>query len=188
MAPLRHRLLIQPVLGCQGASRLLRRFAGRVLVSACQPKFAPSLAVNRIRPYWDGGHLAKPAAFPVFYEYDSTDVLLVLLSPFPGTTPCTPWPSPRAHRETGLNAYFMREMQPFFRATFLAAPLFIERGRLKHKLQVMPIHMSKPGHVRRGPRVRMLQKVLISCRTALLFQAIPSNRWPGATDWCSPSS
>jgi NTE family protein len=32
-------------------------------------------------PYWDGGYSANPAVFPLFYDCDSRDVLLVLLSP-----------------------------------------------------------------------------------------------------------
>ena len=51
-----------------------------LLASACLPKIHHAIEIDR-EPYWDGGYSANPAVFPLFYECDSRDVLLVLLTP-----------------------------------------------------------------------------------------------------------
>ena len=32
-------------------------------------------------PYWDGGYMGNPALFPLFYETQSDDILLVQINP-----------------------------------------------------------------------------------------------------------
>ncbi len=50
-----------------------------LLASACLPKVHHTLEIDG-QPYWDGGYSANPAVFPLFYDCDSSDVLLVLLT------------------------------------------------------------------------------------------------------------
>lgn len=51
-----------------------------LLASACLPKIHHSVEIDG-EPYWDGDYATNPAMFPLFYDCDSLDVLLVLLSP-----------------------------------------------------------------------------------------------------------
>ncbi len=116
-----------------------------LLASACLPKIHHPVEIEG-QPYWDGGYSANPAVFPLFYECDSTDVLLVLLSPLArDDTPHTSAEIRERITELGFHAHFMREMQLFSRAMSFAAPSFIGRGRLERKLQAMRFHMIEPG-------------------------------------------
>ena len=51
-----------------------------VLASACLPMMHQTIEIDG-EPYWDGGYAANPPVFPLFYECQSRDILLVLLAP-----------------------------------------------------------------------------------------------------------
>jgi len=51
-----------------------------VLASACLPMLHQTIEIDG-EPYWDGGYTANPPVFPLFYECQSRDILLVLLAP-----------------------------------------------------------------------------------------------------------
>jgi NTE family protein len=116
-----------------------------LLASACLPRIHHPVEIDG-EPYWDGGYSANPAVFPLFYDCDAPDVLLVLLSPLHREeTPQTRERIQERIVELGFNSSFMREMQTFSRASAFADPAFATRGRLEHKLQTMRFHMIEPG-------------------------------------------
>ena len=116
-----------------------------LLASACLPRIHHPVEIDG-EPYWDGGYSANPAVFPLFYDCDAPDVLLVLLSPLHREeTPQTRERIQERIVELGFNSSFMREMQTFSRASAFAGPAFATRGRLEHKLQTMRFHMIEPG-------------------------------------------
>lgn len=51
-----------------------------VLASACLPTIFKAVEIDG-EPYWDGGYTGNPALFPLFYEAESDDILLVQINP-----------------------------------------------------------------------------------------------------------
>ncbi|MEP7056299.1 MAG: patatin-like phospholipase family protein [Caldimonas sp.] len=112
-----------------------------LLASACLPRLHHSVEIDG-EPYWDGGYCANPAVFPLFYDCDSRDVLLVLLSPLRREgTPRTVEEIDARILELAFSANFMREMRMFSHATEFSSPAFLTFGRLERRLQQMRFHM-----------------------------------------------
>jgi NTE family protein len=112
-----------------------------LLASACLPKIHHAVDIDG-EPYWDGGYSANPAVYPLFYECDSSDVLLVLLSPLQrDDTPRTVEEIDARIVELAFSAHFMREMRMFSHAVDYASPGFLTMGRLERRLQKMHFHM-----------------------------------------------
>lgn len=112
-----------------------------LLASACLPKIHHSVEIDG-EPYWDGGYSANPAVFPLFYDCESRDILLVLLSPLQREgTPHTVAEIEARIVELAFSANFMREMRMFAQATEFSSPTFLTWGRLERRLQKMRFHM-----------------------------------------------
>jgi len=112
-----------------------------LLASACLPKIHRSVEIDG-EPYWDGGYCANPAVFPLFYDCESPDVLLVLLSPLRREgTPRSVEEIEARIVELAFSANFMREMRMFAQATDYSSPAFLTLGRLERRLQRMRFHM-----------------------------------------------
>ena len=112
-----------------------------LMASACLPKIHHPVDIDG-EPYWDGGYSANPAVFPLFYECDSQDVLLVLLTPLRrDDTPRTVKEIDERIAELSFNATFMREMQTFARATEFSDVSSDTSGTLESKLRAMRVHM-----------------------------------------------
>jgi NTE family protein len=112
-----------------------------LLASACLPTLNDSVQIDG-EPYWDGGYSANPAVFPLFYDCDSRDVLLVLLSPLRWHgTPRTVDEIEARTVELGFSANFMREMRMFAQAIDFSSARFLTLGRLERRLQQMRFHM-----------------------------------------------
>lgn len=82
-----------------------------LLASACLPMLFPAVEIDG-EPYWDGGYMGNPAIFPLVYECDSSDVVLVEINPLRCLA------TPRRSREIinrihdiSFNATLMREMR-----------------------------------------------------------------------------
>ena len=112
-----------------------------LLASACLPKIHHPVEIDG-QVYWDGGYSANPAVFPLFYDCDSRDVLLVLLSPLQREgTPRTVEEIEARIAELTFSANFMREMRMFVHAAEFSSPAFLTMGRLERRLQKMRFHM-----------------------------------------------
>jgi NTE family protein len=84
-----------------------------VLASACLPMLHQSIVIDG-EPYWDGGYAANPPVFPLFYECQSRDILLVLLAPPAyGDTPITAEEIRARTMELAFNTSLLREMLLF---------------------------------------------------------------------------
>ncbi|MFN4004092.1 MAG: patatin-like phospholipase family protein [Hylemonella sp.] len=117
-----------------------------LLASACLPRIHRTVVLDG-EPYWDGGYAANPAVFPLFYECEALDVLLVLLNPLVRET----WPQTMAEidvriAELGFSANFLREMRMYAMATAYAAA-GSARGRLEQRLLALRFHMIDPSGV-----------------------------------------
>jgi NTE family protein len=115
--------------------------ASVLLASACLPTIHHSVEIDG-EPYWDGGYSANPAVFPLFYDCDSRDVLLVLLSPLVREgTPSSVEEIAARTAELAFSANFMREMRMFVQASEFSSASFPTMGRLERRLQKMRFHM-----------------------------------------------
>ena len=150
-----------------------------LLASACLPTIHHSVEIDG-EPYWDGGYSANPAVFPLFYDCDSRDVLLVLLSPLKREgTPRTMEEIEARIVELAFSANFMREMRMFAHATEFSSPTFLTMGRLERRLQKMRFHMIDASHLEslqrtetkllaHGPFLEVLRGQGHECATAWL--------------------
>ena len=112
-----------------------------LLASACLPKIHHTVEIDG-EPYWDGGYAANPAVFPLFYDCEAHDVLLVLLSPLRREgLPQTVEEIESRIVELAFSAHFMREMRMFVHAREFSSPTFMSWGRLERRLQKARFHM-----------------------------------------------
>ena len=87
--------------------------ADALLASACLPTIHRTIYINK-QPYWDGGYSANPAVFPLVYDCDASDILLVLLTPLRfQETPVTADHIRERLGELAFNSTFLREMRMF---------------------------------------------------------------------------
>jgi NTE family protein len=118
-----------------------------LLATACLPKIHHPVLIDG-EPYWDGGYTANPAVFPLFYDCQSRDILLVLLCPLQhaGTPNSVPEIEARI-TELTFSAHFMREMRMFAQATAFAGQAWWSAGRLERRLRSMRFHMVDSSHL-----------------------------------------
>jgi NTE family protein len=85
--------------------------ADHVLASACLPHLFQAVVIDG-EPYWDGGYLANPPLWPLFYDPTPSDILLINLNPFVReTTPKTPGEILDRLNEISFNAPLMAELR-----------------------------------------------------------------------------
>jgi NTE family protein len=112
-----------------------------LLASACLPRIHHP-GRDRRRAVLGRRLLGEPAVFPLFYDCDARDVLLVLLAPLRREgTPRSVDEIEARILELGFSANFMREMRMFALATTFASPSFLSFGRLERRLRQMRFHM-----------------------------------------------
>jgi NTE family protein len=118
-----------------------------LLASACLPRIHHAVEIDG-EAYWDGGYSANPAVFPLFYECDSRDVLLVLLNPLEHPrTPSSMEDIETRIGELSFSANFMREMRMFSRAADYSGASWWNRGSLERRLLAMRFHMIDSNQV-----------------------------------------
>jgi len=107
-----------------------------ILASTCLPMLFQSAQVDG-QYYWDGGYIGNPAIFPLIYDCQSPDVLIVHINPIVRQgVPQTAGDILNRLNEISFNSSLMREM----RAIAFVSKL-IEDGLLdKKKMKTMLIH------------------------------------------------
>lgn len=97
-----------------------------VLASACLPFMFQAVEIDG-EAYWDGGYMGNPAIFPLIYECDSPDVVLVHVNPLTRpTVPRTATEIMNRVNEISFNSSLMREMRAIHFVTSL-----IDSGQLQ---------------------------------------------------------
>ena len=125
-----------------------------LLASACLPKIHHAIEIDG-EPYWDGGYSANPAVFPLFYDCDSHDVLLVLLTPLKHEGELRSVEEIESRIiELAFSANFMREMRMFAHATEFSSRSFLTMGRLERRLKNMRFHMIDSSDVASLQRIK----------------------------------
>jgi NTE family protein len=111
-----------------GKVRIFRReelTADMVMASAALPNVFQAVEIEG-DPYWDGGYMGNPAIFPLIYECDTADVILVQINPTQrDETPTTTPEIQDRLNEITFNATLMREMRAIAFVTRL-----LDEGRL----------------------------------------------------------
>jgi len=99
--------------------------ADAVLASACLPFMFQAVEIDG-QFYWDGGYLGNPAIYPLIYDCQSRDVVIVHLNPIVRRgCPKTAAEILNRLNEVSFNSSLMREMRAIAFVTSL-----IERGKL----------------------------------------------------------
>ncbi len=102
-----------------------------LLASACLPYLFQAVEIDG-EPYWDGGYSGNPALWPLIYETEAADLLLVKIQPMQRpTTPRTALEIAERAAEISFNSALIGEMRAI---SFVKRLLFeerIDRGRYK---------------------------------------------------------
>ncbi|WP_132254894.1 patatin-like phospholipase family protein [Methylobacterium segetis] len=110
--------------------------ADAVLASACLPFLFQAVEIDG-EHYWDGGYMGNPAVFPLIYECDCADVVLVHINPI--CRPEVPITAPEIMNrinEISFNSSLMREMRAISFVNRL-----IENGILRgNEMKLLRIH------------------------------------------------
>ena len=108
-----------------------------LLASACLPQIFRAVEIDG-EPYWDGGYSGNPAIWPLVYNTDALDVLLVKINPLVRAgTPDTPEEIADRVNEITFNAGLVSEM----RAISFVQKL-IDKGHLQaHNYKNLRLHM-----------------------------------------------
>ena len=97
-----------------GKSRVFRGpelTVDHLLASTCLPQLFQAVEIDG-EPYWDGGYLANPPLWPLFYDLTPADILLVNLNPFTREeTPKTPAQIIDRLNEITFNASLVAELR-----------------------------------------------------------------------------
>jgi NTE family protein len=107
-----------------------------VLASACLPFLFQAVEIDG-EHYWDGGYVGNPAIYPLIYECDSHDVVIVHINPIvrPGV-PTTAAEILNRINEVSFNSSLMREMRAIAFVTSL-----VQRGKLApDEMKEMYVH------------------------------------------------
>lgn len=85
--------------------------------------------------YWDGGFMGNPPIFPIIYNCDCRDVLIVQINPMKiPAVPKTPQAILDRANTLSFNSSLVREMRAISFVTRLLESGFDDGGRLRHML------------------------------------------------------
>ena len=121
-----------------------------VLASACLPFLFQAIEIDG-EHYWDGGYMGNPAIFPLIYNCDSQDVLIVHINPIERPDlPKTASEIQNRINEISFNCSLMREM----RAVCFMTKLVENEKSLDKTIKRMLIHSVEADDVMRTMSVR----------------------------------
>jgi NTE family protein len=117
----------------------------QVMASACLPHLFHAVTIEG-EPYWDGGYLANPALWPLFYDPTPSDILIVNLNPFVRKeTPRTPAEILDRLNEITFNAPLVAELRAIaFVQKLIGEGLLKEKARGRYRN--MLIHAIGADH------------------------------------------
>jgi NTE family protein len=105
--------------------------ARAVMASACLPLLFQAVEIDG-EAYWDGGFMGNPPIFPLIYNTECEDVLIVQINPIAvDEVPRTAQAIVDRVNELSFNSSLMREMRAIAFVQRLLAEQRLERGRYK---------------------------------------------------------
>ena len=82
-----------------------------VMASACLPYMFKAVEIDG-EDYWDGGYMGNPALFPLFYETDTRDVMIVHINPMErNETPQSAHDITNRINEISFNSSLLKELR-----------------------------------------------------------------------------
>jgi NTE family protein len=85
--------------------------ADAVMASACLPFLYQAVEIDG-HAYWDGGYMGNPALFPLFYNTDTRDVLIIHINPIVRDgTPTAPHEIDDRVNEISFNSSLIKELR-----------------------------------------------------------------------------
>lgn len=105
-----------------------------VLASACLPTLFQAVTIDG-QHYWDGGYVGNPAIYPLIYECETRDVVIVHINPIvrPGV-PRTAADILNRINEVSFNSSLMREMRAIAFVTSLIQQGKVDGAEMKEML------------------------------------------------------
>jgi NTE family protein len=108
--------------------------ARHVLASACLPLLSQAIEIDG-EHYWDGGYLGNPALFPLIYECESRDIIVIHLNPTErAEIPRTAQEIINRINEISFNSSLFRELRAIAFVTKLIDDDKVTDGSLKRTL------------------------------------------------------
>jgi NTE family protein len=108
--------------------------ASAVMASACLPTMFHAVEIDG-EAYWDGGYMGNPALFPLIYNCNSTDIVVVHINPLVRKdVPRGASDILNRINEISFNSSLMREMRAVSFVTDLIAQNRVVDGALKRML------------------------------------------------------
>lgn len=108
-----------------------------VMASACLPQLFQAVEIDG-EPYWDGGYMGNPPLYPLFYETDTPDVVLIQINPTERRqVPRTAREIVNRLNEITFNSTLLRELRAIDFVTRL-----IEDGKLSDE-EYVKVHMHR---------------------------------------------
>jgi NTE family protein len=111
-----------------------------ILASACLPTAYQAIEIDdattgRREAYWDGGYTGNPALFPLFYETETSDILIVHINPLHREqVPTSPQGILDRINEISFNASLLRELRNINFVNRLIDEGVIADGAMKRNL------------------------------------------------------
>ena len=120
-----------------GKARIFKReelTVEHVLASACLPFMFQAIEIDG-QHYWDGGYMGNPAIFPLIYDCQSADVVVVHINPMMRESlPATAHEITNRINEISFNSSLMREMRAIAFVTRLIDDRKVADGELRRML------------------------------------------------------
>ncbi len=108
-----------------------------VMASACLPQLYQAVEIDG-EPYWDGGFMGNPPLYPLFYETETPDVVLIQINPVERReVPKSAREIVNRLNEITFNSTLLRELRAIDFVTRL-----IEEGKLSRE-DYMKVHMHR---------------------------------------------
>jgi NTE family protein len=105
-----------------------------VMASACLPTMFHAVEIDG-EAYWDGGYMGNPALFPLIYNCESADIVIVHINPlFRSEVPRSADDILNRINEISFNSSLMREMRAVSFVTGLVTQKRVVDDGLKHVL------------------------------------------------------
>ncbi|MEP6839513.1 MAG: patatin-like phospholipase family protein, partial [Bradyrhizobium sp.] len=105
-----------------------------VMASACLPTMFHAVEIDG-EAYWDGGYMGNPALFPLIYNCESADIVIVHINPLVrNEVPHSADDILNRINEISFNSSLMREMRAVSFVTGLVTQKRVVDGELKHVL------------------------------------------------------
>lgn len=102
-----------------------------MLASSCLPTLFHAVKINN-ETYWDGGFVGNPAIYPLIYECQTRDILVIQVTPsYREKIPFTAQEITERHKEITYNACLMREMRSIILITDLIDKGIIQDPNMK---------------------------------------------------------